>query len=118
MAETLTWKVRGIVERVVDGDTFAVKLDLGWGIYRSETKGCACAVRILGYNTPERGAVDWAKATEALKAALPVGTIVWLESHQLEKYGRALCRVIMLDGSDLLDHLPKQWRVTKRRKRR
>jgi len=112
-ADALTWKVRAIVERVIDGDTFAVTLDLGWGMFRREVKGCACAVRVLGYNTPERGKAGWEGATAALKLVLPAGTVVWVESHKLEKYGRALCRVIMADGTDLLDRLPKRWRVEK-----
>lgn len=106
----LTWTVRATVGRIVDGDTFVATFDLGWGVVRSETPGSPCRVRLLGYNAPERGDPDHAAATAALAEALPAGTVVWLRSHRLDAFGRALCNVMLTDGTDLVDRLPPRWR--------
>ena len=103
------WRVRASVVRVIDGDTFAVDLDLGWGIVRRESPGSPCRVRILNYNTPEKGKPLWSEATKMLSDELPVGTVVWLTSHALDSFGRALCSVEMEDGTDLLSKLPSNW---------
>ena len=111
MAETLTWRVRATVLRVIDGDTFSAKLDLGWGIFRDETKGASSRVRLLNYNTPEKKQPDWGSAVEALRTALPSGTTVWITSHALDSFGRCLATVHYLDGVALLDKLPAEYRI-------
>jgi len=113
----LTWTVRAKVERIVDGDTFVATMDLGWGVYRAEVKGCPSRVRVLGYNSPERSSPDYQRAILALAAIIPPGTTVWLISRQLDSFGRALCDVILPDGTNLLDSLPKEWRLTTAKKR-
>lgn len=87
------WTVPAVVDRVVDGDTVYVVLDLGWHISLYQ------AVRVAGINCPEL-------ATEAGKAAraravelLPVGTRVVVVSHSLDKYGRVLGTIRMPDGT-------------------
>jgi len=109
--DPLTWTVKATVERIVDGDTFVAKLDLGWGIYHSEIKGCPCRIRILNYNTPERTSPDYQRAIAAIAAIIPVGTMVWVVSHRLDSFGRALCDVILKDGTNLLTRLPAEWVV-------
>jgi len=111
MSETLTWRVRATVERIVDGDTFVATFDLGWGVKRMEVAGASSRVRILGYNTPERNQPDYARAIVELSVLLPLGTDVWVVSHKLDSFGRALCDVFMKDGTNILDLLPREWRV-------
>ena len=102
----LTWRVRATVLRIIDGDTFAANLDLGWGVQRLEVRGALSRVRILGRNAPERGKPGFVEATAALAAVLPPGAVVWLTSHSLDSFGRALAEVHMLDGRALTELLP------------
>jgi endonuclease YncB( thermonuclease family) len=111
MAGELTWHVRATVARIVDGDTFVASLDLGWGIFRDECAGAPCRVRILSYNTPERGQPDYARAIAALSGVLPIGIELWVVSHKLDSFGRALCDCFLKDGTNVLDLLPPEWRV-------
>ncbi len=70
---------RGMVERVLDGDTISVFLDLGDRTYRSRR------IRLLGYDAPElfsgsdRGSGADAKA--ALEAIIPVGSTVYIATQ-------------------------------------
>jgi len=111
MTEVLTWRVRATVERIVDGDTFVATMDLGWGVIRKEVPGAISRVRPLHYDAPERIEADFAEGVLALATVLPIGTVVWVTSHKLDSFGRALCDVEMLDGQNLLDLLPSKWRV-------
>lgn len=104
----MTWRVRATVRRIIDGDTFVADMDLGWGVFRNEVTGAPSRVRLLNYSAPERDATS----TAALAAMIPPGTTVWLESHKLDSFGRALCVVYLADGANLLDLLPSQWRST------
>jgi endonuclease YncB( thermonuclease family) len=105
-----TWKVRAVVKRIVDGDTFVADLDLGWGTWRLETARAPSRVRVLGYRAPERGQPGYAEAIAALSAILPPGSACWVESTALDSFGRALCHCYLADGTNLLDLMPQQWR--------
>jgi endonuclease YncB( thermonuclease family) len=107
----LTWRARATVKRIVDGDTFVAALDLGWGVFKTETTAAPCRIRILHYNTPERNQPDYARAVSALAATIPPGTDVWVTSHKLDSFGRALCDVRLKDGTDIVDLLPMEWRL-------
>lgn len=111
MTEPLTWRVRATVIRVIDGDTFVCDLDLGWGIKRHDIPGVPCRVRLLHYNSPERGDPGWATATANLDRLLPSGSVVWVTSHRLDSFGRCLADVHLLTGEALLDLLPQEWRI-------
>lgn len=72
---------QGVVERVVDGDTIYVKLDVGFDL----TVYARC--RVYGINAPEVG-TDAGKAAKLFAlAVLPVGTPVKVVSHGWDKYG-------------------------------
>lgn len=105
-----TWQVFGVVKRIVDGDTFVADLDLGWGIWRKESAGAPSRIRILHYDTPERGEADWGLANQILRDVLPLDSEVWLTSHALDSFGRALCDVY-LGGKNILTLLPDKWKV-------
>jgi endonuclease YncB( thermonuclease family) len=111
MIDEPSWIVRATVVRIVDGDTFVADLDLGWGVWRRETIGAPCRVRVLGYNTPEKGQPGWTEATNLLGLVLPPGTIVWVHSKKLDSFGRALCDVYLKDGTNVLDHLNLEWKI-------
>tara|TARA_Y100000361_G_C11042306_1_gene280587 strand:- start:193 stop:543 length:351 start_codon:yes stop_codon:yes gene_type:complete len=95
------------VNRVVDGDTIDVTLDLGFSIqYQAR-------IRLLGINTPEsrtrdkaekaRGlaakdyVVDWCEAQEAI--------VIQTSLDKRGKFGRVLGRVLGVDGYCLNDVL-------------
>lgn len=99
------WTVQATVVRIVDGDTFAADLDLGWGVWRKEVTGAPSRIRVLGIDTPERGEVGYEDAKVRLGTLIPPGTLVWVESTKLDSFGRALCNVILLDGRNLVELL-------------
>ncbi len=67
------------VERVVDGDTLSVELDLGDRTYRTRR------IRILGYDAPELFSGTereaGAKARNALERIAPIGSRVYLATQ-------------------------------------
>jgi micrococcal nuclease len=100
-----TWTVQATVVRVVDGDTFAADLDLGWGVWQREVTGAPSRIRLLGVDAPERGEQGYEDAKILLGTLIPPGTIVWVESTKLDSFGRALCNVTLLDGRNLVELL-------------
>ena len=74
------------VDRVVDGDTVDLTIDLGFSI--SYQHSC----RLYGINSPEHATEAGAAAAAFLKEMLPVGTEVIIQTRKdkLEKYGRIL----------------------------
>lgn len=95
------WEYRAQIEKVVDGDTIDVAIDLGLHItYRTR-------LRLAGVNAPEKNTTPGKVAAEY--------TITWVTTHQgpggwftirtakdkTEKYGRYLATVVAADGSDL-----------------
>lgn len=95
------WTYPAVVNRIVDGDTIRLELDLGLHIWR--TDNC----RILGINAPELNTPEGVAAKRYAVELLPVDAEVLFESRQLDKYGRPLGRLtrngvdfgqLMLDG--------------------
>ncbi|MFD8648650.1 thermonuclease family protein [Streptomyces mirabilis] len=85
------------VDKVVDGDTLDLQLDLGFGVFTRQR------VRLLGINAAEHGTELGDKATAFAKA--------WVQEHgptftvrtqkdKKEKYGRYLATVLS-DTADL-----------------
>jgi len=99
------WIVQATVTRIIDGDTFAADLDLGWGVWRREVTGAPSRIRILDIDTPERGQPGYEDAKVKLGTLIPPGTLVWIESTKLDSFGRALCNVRLLDGRSLVELL-------------
>ena len=71
----------GIVERVVDGDTAYVKLDVGFDL----TIYARC--RIFGINAPEINTAAGVEAKKFAQTLLPIGSDVTVVSHGWDKYG-------------------------------
>lgn len=84
----------GTVERVVDGDTLVVRLDLWPGleaIYAVRARGID-APELRGAECPEEKA--WAEAARAQAERLyGAGTIVRIENVELDSFGRALADI-------------------------
>ena len=57
------------VDRVLDGDTIDVTIDLGFGLYKKER------VRIAGVDTPEK------RTRNLEEKALGIDATVWLQEH-------------------------------------
>ncbi len=91
-----SYTYRGVVERVVDGDTLTVFLELGFGAVASER------LRLRGIDAPETGTPEGEKAKVFLAGLLPPGTRVVVQSHRTDIYGRFVADVLFLPdgGSD------------------
>lgn len=96
--------VEAEVVRVIDGDTIEVRA-FPWLDVAVTTR-----VRVLGIDTPEKGArakcraeADLAdRASDLARLALPVGALVQLTDIQQDKYGgRVVARVESPGGHDL-----------------
>jgi micrococcal nuclease len=86
-----------IVNRVIDGDTVNLTIDLGFRMYHRAN------CRLYGINTPELNAKDpdtRLKAQEAMKFLsewLLPGIKVSIISKELDKYGRPLVNIFVGD---------------------
>lgn len=87
--------------RVIDGDTYDVRVDLGFRITTWQR------VRLMGVNTPE---IKGAEKPEGLKVkayveTLLLGKTVLAETFKQGKYGRYLVDITLEDGQQLSSHL-------------
>lgn len=87
------WTVPAVVNRVVDGDTVYVTLDLGWHI------SLYSSVRLAGIDTPEMNTDAGKVAKVRAEQILTVGLVVTVVSHKLDKYGRILGTVVLPGGA-------------------
>ncbi|MBF0122886.1 MAG: thermonuclease family protein [Candidatus Omnitrophica bacterium] len=87
------------VERVVDGDTLLVVLDLGFGASVREK------LRLRGINTPELGTPEGEKAKKFVAGLLPVGTPVIVKSYRTDIYGRFVVDVLYKDGATAVNEI-------------
>ena len=83
------------VERVIDGDSVALAIDLGNKIVWRDN------FRLMGIDTPERGQPGYAEATEFITAMLQT-PLRRVETHKPDKFGRWLADLyIVAEGGDL-----------------
>lgn len=88
------------VERVVDGDTIVLNIDLGFTVHWRSS------CRLWGINSPELNSKDKDERIRALEAKqylidrLKVGSNIIINSRKLDKYGRPIVQII-IDGIDL-----------------
>ena len=95
------YEYKASVERVVDGDTYDIAVDLGFNVCIKHR------FRLNGVDTPE----TWRPKTEAERTHgekattfvrnLIEGKVVTLLSHKLGIYGRYDADIILPDGRDL-----------------
>jgi len=89
------------VDRVVDGDTFDVTVDLGFRVTTYQR------LRLVGVDTPEiRGPErpEGLKVKEYVKGLIE-GKELTIETFKVGKYGRYICEVHLDDGGKLSEHL-------------
>lgn len=85
------------VQRVIDGDTIALNVDLGFG-----TWVMAQTFRLLGVNAREKAMAGGGAATDNLAALLPHGSAVVIRTVKPDKYGGRYDAAIQLaDGRQL-----------------
>lgn len=84
------WQYAARVDRVVDGDTLSVDVDLGFRVMTRQR------LRLLDVDAPETRGVSrdaGAASKAALERLLPVGCAVVVETAKGDRYGRWLARV-------------------------
>ena len=89
------------IQRIVDGDTVDVNIDLGFGIWLYKER-----IRIAGIDTPEKRTRDKVEkifglaATAKAHTLIPEGSNVIIRTHRDKagKYGRTMGEFIMEDG--------------------
>lgn len=95
------------VDRIVDGDTLDVHIDLGYSVKLYKQR-----VRLIGIDTPESRTRDLEEkklglaAKERLKELC--GDKIILRSHGKGKYGRILGEIYTEDGIDICKTLIKE----------
>ncbi|MDI7219608.1 DUF1016 N-terminal domain-containing protein [Leptospira santarosai] len=89
-ANSFLYHYLGILERIVDGDTLLVQIDLGFGLTTRQK------IRLLGVSAPELGTPEGNEALESLKKKLKPGTNLLIRTHIQDKYGRYLGDVLYL----------------------
>jgi len=82
----MKYTYRAIVERIVDGDTLRVSVDLGFGVWLHDI-----TVRLFGIDAPERDTEAGRTASERLRVRLKDQEIVLQTiKDRTGKYGRWL----------------------------
>lgn len=85
--------IYGICERVIDGDTFVlITQTLKWDI------------RIYGIDAPEHNQPFWRESTRYLRALIDKKRVECLIVNK-DRYSRIICRVRLLDGTDIANEM-------------
>jgi len=90
-----------VIQRIVDGDTVDIDIDLGFGIWLRKER-----VRVAGIDTPEKRTRDKVEkvfglaATAKAHTLIPEGSdcIVRTRRDKAGKYGRTMGDFVMTDG--------------------
>jgi endonuclease YncB( thermonuclease family) len=103
--ESTLYHYRGIVRRVIDGDTIVVDLDLGLRVWMHDQ-----VIRFFEVDAPELKTVEGQQAKAWLVEQLPAGAEVLVHTirDRTEKYGRWLGRV-RIGNRDLHSELVAKW---------
>jgi endonuclease YncB( thermonuclease family) len=108
---------RAVIRRVVDGDTLAVAVDLGFGLWHYGMDGRGLHLRLLGCNARELEQPGGREAKRNLAELLvPYGGVLGgsaltLHTVKDDKYGGRYDAAVQLDdGTDLVELLvSQQW---------
>jgi len=84
IVETMSYTYSATIDRVVDGDTLLVLIEVGFGIIVRDR------LRLRGINCPEVSTPEGVQAKKYVEKLLPAGTTIVLQSHkcQTDVYGR------------------------------
>lgn len=91
-------KYFGQVLRVLDGDTFEILIELGFGVSQK------FSVRLDGIDTPETSTDKGKQAKEFVRTLIEGKTVVLTDCGH-EKYGRARASIQLPTGEDLTELL-------------
>jgi len=91
-------KYHGQVTRVIDGDTFEVLIELGFGVTQK------FSVRLDGIDTPEINTQKGRIAREYVKDLIENKSVIVTDEGS-EKYGRARASIELPNGKDLAEFL-------------
>lgn len=106
----MIWVAEATVIKVIDGDTFHARLDIGWGITLAPRLGDRPGpgtVRLVfadgsKYDAPELSTPHGKAAKDVLtELMLSAGQVVTVHSHRLDDFGRTLGSVTLPQGQDL-----------------
>lgn len=100
------WTLPAIIDEWIDGDSFKAHVWFEQGDPEHRH------TRLEGVNSPERGQPGYDEARAIAEALAPVGQAVTLVHSRVEKYGRFLCDVRLVDGTSLSNRLlthPDAW---------
>jgi len=89
---------QGLVTRVIDGDTFEVLIELGFGVTQK------FKVRLDGIDTPETSTTKGKMAKEFVRDLIENKYVI-IKDEGSEKYGRARASIQLPDGKDLTEFL-------------
>ena len=94
IVKEMSYTYAATIERVVDGDTLLVLIDVGFGIIVRER------LRLRGINAAELDTPDGKKAKKFVEKLLPVQTAVVIQSHKSKTdiYGRFVVDVFFKSG--------------------
>lgn len=88
------------IEKVIDGDTVDVFIDLGFSVWHKER------IRLVGVDTAEKNTV-FGKATKKLLVDTLEGKKVRLQVSKPDKYGRYLGIIFLNDSESINDQMIK-----------
>lgn len=89
------YQYKAIIDRVIDGDTVVMTVDLGFYTYMK------LHLRLYGIDTPERGEAGWSEATQFVKDFFTHNPIVVVNIYGQDKYGRWLAEIVDSLGGTL-----------------
>lgn len=91
-------RYQGQVTRVIDGDTFEILIELGFGVTQK------FHVRLDGIDTPEVSTEKGRMAREYVRNLVENKHVVVIDQGS-EKYGRARASIELPSGQDLAEYL-------------
>ena len=83
----------GYPERVVDGDTLLIKLDLGFSLLHRTR------LRLSGVEAPEKGSEYELKIMRLMERKLKPCPVILVKTIGMERYGRWLARILYMEGT-------------------
>ncbi|MFC1512752.1 DUF1016 N-terminal domain-containing protein [bacterium] len=85
---------KAYIEKVVDGDTLCVVIDLGFKIYHRQ------CVRLRGIDAPEMDSLEGKRAARYIKHIVKDLQFIVLKTYEQDKYGRYLADVFYLKDEE------------------
>jgi endonuclease YncB( thermonuclease family) len=94
VSDTPSYTYEATIDRVIDGDTLHVVIEVGFGIKVYDK------LRLRGIDTPELGTPEGERAKKFVAALLPVGSTIIIKSHKTrtDLHGRFVVDVFYREG--------------------